>query len=113
MKDEEAHENEEAHEDVDWGAELIAMEQTLRRMRRWWDGLDTDAVDEVPPLVNKRLRNIEIARLVADGNTVRSVAERYEVSLTTIYTIVRDLGGTLPRADGSVPPRRAANGGYA
>jgi len=103
--------NEEAREDVDWGAELIAMEQTLRRMRHWWDSLDDDPADDEPPLVNKRLRNIEIARLVADGNTVRSVAERYGVSLTTIYTIVRDLGGSLPRADGSVPSRRAANGG--
>ena len=84
--------------DVDWGTELRHMEQTLRRIRGWLESLDDEPADELPPLVNKRERNLEIFRLVDAGNTVKSVAARYELSLTQVYTIVRETGECLASA---------------
>ena len=86
--------------DVDWGTELRHMEQTLRRIRGWLESLDDEPADDLPPLVNKRERNLEIYQLVDDGNTVKSVAARYELSLTQIYTIVREQGERLASANG-------------
>jgi DNA-binding CsgD family transcriptional regulator len=37
----------------------------------------------------KELRNEEVVRLHGEGNTIRELAERYDVSARTIYRIVR------------------------